>query len=156
MSKIVRYILFIGLVVGAGTLSGLSSGPGTSNGPINWYLSLEKPFFNPPAWIFGPVWTVLYILIGIAGARIWERARKSAAMKLWFAQLVLNLLWSPAFFGLHNPELGLVVIAGMLVTIIGFMIKARPIDRVSMLLFIPYLAWVAFASLLNLSIALMN
>jgi tryptophan-rich sensory protein len=81
MSKIVRYIVFIGLVVGAGTLSGLSSGPGTSNGPISWYLSLEKPFFTPPAWVFGPAWTILYILIGIAGARIWERAPKSAAMK---------------------------------------------------------------------------
>jgi translocator protein len=156
MSKIVRYIVFIGLVVGAGTLSGLSSGPGTSNGPISWYLSLEKPFFTPPAWVFGPAWTILYILIGIAGARIWERAPKSAAMKLWFAQLAFNLLWSPPFFGLHNPELGLVVIFGMLVTIIAFMVKVRPIDRVSMLLFIPYLAWVAFATLLNISIAWLN
>jgi tryptophan-rich sensory protein len=66
------------------------------------------------------------------------------------------VLWSPAFFGLQNPELGLVVIAGMLVTIIGFMVKARSIDRTSTLLFIPYLAWVAFASLLNLSIAFLN
>ncbi len=150
MSKIVSYILFIGFVVGAGLLAGVSNMPG------DWYQSLEKPFFNPPSWLFGPVWTTLYVLIGVAGARIWQRAPKSAAMQLWFAQMAFNLMWSPAFFGLQNPELALAVIAGMLVTIIAFMVKAKPIDRLSTLLFVPYLAWVAFASVLNLSIALMN
>jgi tryptophan-rich sensory protein len=150
MRTVLTYAVFIILVVTAGLVSGLGNMPG------DWYASLQKPFFNPPAWLFGPVWTTLYVLIGIAGARIWMRAAKSAAMQLWFAQLAVNVLWSPAFFGLQSPELGLVVIAGMLVTIIGFMIKARPIDRVSTLLFIPYIAWVAFASLLNLSIAWLN
>ncbi|MFN3508847.1 MAG: TspO/MBR family protein [Allorhizobium sp.] len=150
MSKILSYILFIGFVVGAGLLSGLTNMPG------EWYQSLEKPFFNPPSWLFGPVWTTLYVMIGVAGARIWQRAPKSAAMQLWFAQMALNLMWSPAFFGLQNPELALVVIAGMLLTIIAFMVKARPIDRISTLLFVPYLAWVSFASVLNLSIAWLN
>jgi translocator protein len=150
MRTILTYAIFIVIVVSAGLLSGLANMPG------DWYQTLEKPFFNPPAWLFGPVWTTLYVLIGIAGARIWMRAPKSAAMQLWFAQLAANVLWSPGFFGLQNPELGLVVIAAMLVTITGFMIKARPIDRVATWLFIPYLAWVGFASLLNLSIALMN
>ena len=150
MSKILSYILFIGFVVGAGLLSGLTNMPG------EWYQTLEKPFFNPPSWIFGPVWTTLYVMIGVAGARIWQRAPKSAAMQLWFAQMAFNLMWSPAFFGLQNPELALVVIAGMLVTIIAFMVKARPIDRISTLLFVPYLAWVSFASVLNLSIAWLN
>lgn len=150
MRTILTYAVFIILVVTAGLVSGLGNMPG------DWYASLQKPFFNPPAWLFGPVWTTLYVLIGIAGARIWMRAPKSAAMQLWFAQLAVNVLWSPAFFGLENPELGLVVIAGMLVTITGFMVKARSIDRTSTLLFIPYLAWVAFASLLNLSIAFLN
>jgi len=150
MSKILSYILFIGFVVGAGLLSGLTNMPG------EWYQSLEKPFFNPPSWLFGPVWTTLYVMIGVAGARIWQRAPKSAAMQLWFAQMALNLMWSPAFFGLQNPKLALVVIAGMLVTIIAFMVKARPIDRISTLLFVPYLAWVSFASMLNLSIAWLN
>ncbi|EKF60426.1 tryptophan-rich sensory protein [Agrobacterium albertimagni AOL15] len=150
MSKILSYILFIGLVVGAGLLAGLTNAPG------DWYQSLEKPFFNPPAWLFGPVWTTLYVLIGVAGARIWQRAPKSAAMQLWFAQMAFNLMWSPAFFGLQNPELGLLVIVGMLVTIIAFMIKARPIDRISTLLFVPYLAWVTFAGILNLSLAWLN
>ncbi|KPF47393.1 TspO/MBR family protein [Rhizobium sp. AAP43] len=150
MRTIITYAVFIVIVVTAGILSGLSNGPG------DWYQALEKPFFNPPAWLFGPVWTILYVLIGIAGARIWQRAPKSAAMQLWFAQMAFNLLWSPAFFGLQNPELGLVVITGMLATIIAFMITAKPVDRVSPLLFAPYLAWVGFASLLNLSIAFLN
>ena len=150
MSKILSYILFIGFVVGAGLLAGLTNMPG------DWYQSLEKPFFNPPPWLFGPVWTTLYVLIGIAGARIWQRAPKSAAMQLWFAQMAFNLMWSPAFFGLQNPELALAVIVGMLVTITAFMVKARPIDRISTLLFVPYLAWVTFAGILNLSIAWLN
>lgn len=150
MSKILSYILFIGFVVGAGLFAGLTNMPG------DWYQSLEKPFFNPPPWLFGPVWTTLYVLIGVAGARIWQRAPKSAAMQLWFAQMAFNLMWSPAFFGLQNPELALAVIVGMLVTIIAFMVKAKPIDRISTLLFVPYLAWVSFAGILNLSIAWLN
>lgn len=150
MSKILSYILFIGFVVGAGLLAGLTNMPG------DWYQSLEKPFFNPPPWLFGPVWTTLYVLIGVAGARIWQRAPKSAAMQLWFAQMAFNLMWSPSFFGLQNPELALAVIVGMLVTIVAFMVKARPIDRISTLLFVPYLAWVTFAGILNLSIAWLN
>lgn len=150
MSKILIHILFIALVVGAGLFSGLTNMPG------EWYQSLQKPFFNPPAWLFGPVWTTLYVLIGIVGARIWLRAPKSAAMQLWFAQMALNLLWSPSFFGLENSILALGVILAMLATIITFMRKAAPIDRVSTLLFIPYLAWVSFASVLNLSIVILN
>lgn len=150
MSKILSYILFIGFVVGAGLIAGLTNMPG------EWYQSLQKPFFNPPSWLFGPVWTTLYVMIGVAGARIWQRAPKSAAMQLWFAQMAFNLMWSPAFFGLQNPELALVVIAGMLATIIAFMVKAKPIDRISTLLFAPYLAWVSFASVLNLSLAWLN
>jgi tryptophan-rich sensory protein len=150
MSKILSYILFIGFVVGAGLIAGLTNMPG------DWYQSLQKPFFNPPSWLFGPVWTTLYVMIGVAGARIWQRAPKSAAMQLWFAQMAFNLMWSPAFFGLQNPELGLVVIAGMLVTIIAFMVKAKPIDRISNLLFVPYLAWVSFASVLNVNLAWLN
>ena len=150
MSKIVSYILFIGFVVGAGLIAGLTNMPG------EWYQSLQKPFFNPPSWLFGPVWTTLYVMIGVAGARIWQCAPKSAAMQLWFAQMAFNLMWSPAFFGLQNPELALVVIAGMLVTIIAFMAKAKPIDRISTLLFVPYLTWVSFASVLNVSLAWLN
>lgn len=150
MRIILTYGLFIFVVVGAGLLSGLTNMPG------EWYQTLEKPFFNPPPWIFGPVWTLLYVLIAIAGARIWLKAPRSAAMQLWFAQIALNMLWSPSFFGLEKPGLALVVIVMLLATIVVFMRKSEPIDRPSMLLFIPYLAWVSFATLLNASIFLLN
>mgnify|MGYP002775427746 FL=1 len=125
MRIILTYGLFIFVVVGAGLLSGLTNMPG------EWYQTLEKPFFNPPPWIFGPVWTLLYVLIAIAGARIWLKAPRSAAMQLWFAQIALNMLWSPSFFGLENPGLALVVIVMLLATIVVFMRKAEPIDRPS-------------------------
>lgn len=150
MRKIVIHIIFIAGVVGLGILSGLSNMPG------EWYRALEKPFFNPPAWIFAPMWTVLYVLIGIAGARVWLKAPASAAMQIWFAQIALNMMWSPAFFGLEAPGLALLVIFGLLVAILGFIWQAGPVDRVARLLFLPYLAWVSFATLLNASIFLMN
>jgi tryptophan-rich sensory protein len=150
MRNIFTYIVFIVGVVVLGILSGLSNMPG------EWYQTLEKPFFNPPAWLFAPVWTALYVMIGIAGARVWLKAPASAAMQIWFAQIALNMLWSPAFFGLEAPGLALLVIVGLLVTILGFIWQAGPIDRVARLLFVPYLAWVSFATLLNAAIFLMN
>ena len=150
MRKIITYALFIVIVVGLGSLTGLLNPPG------EWYQTLEKPFFNPPAAVFGPVWTLLYIMIGIAGARIWLASPSSTAMKVWFGQMILNFLWTPAFFSLQSPALALAVILCMLVAIIAFIRLARPIDRVASLLFVPYLAWVAFATLLNLSILVLN
>lgn len=150
MSKALPYIIFIAVTVGLGIFSGVANAPG------DWYQSLDKPFFNPPPWVFAPVWTILYVLIGVAGARTWMRAPASAAMQLWFIQLILNFLWSPAFFGLESPLLGLLVVLAMLVTISGFIMTVRPIDRLARMLFIPYVAWVAFASLLNLSILMLN
>jgi tryptophan-rich sensory protein len=79
--------------------------------------------FNPPGWVFGPVWTILYGLIGIAGWRIWRLAPKSSAMMLWGAQMVLNWLWSPAFFGAQAPELAFAIIIALLVATIGFILQ---------------------------------
>lgn len=150
MRTVLSYAIFVALVVGLGTLSGVSNAPG------NWYQSLEKPFFNPPSWLFAPVWTILYVMIGVAGARIWQRAPASAAMQIWFGQLVLNLLWSPAFFGLQSPMLGLAVILCLLAGILAFILTARRIDAAASYLFLPYAAWVSFATLLNISILLLN
>ncbi|MCJ7995147.1 tryptophan-rich sensory protein [Rhizobium cremeum] len=150
MRKFLIHLVFIVVVVGFGVLSGLFNLPG------GWYQSLAKPFFNPPSWIFAPVWTVLYVMIAIAGARIWERAPASAAMQIWFAQMILNFTWSPIFFGLQAPGLALIVIIVMFLAILGFMKQAEPIDRPARLLFVPYALWVAFATLLNASIFLMN
>ncbi len=150
MKKPITYVLFIVAVVGIGALSGVSNMPG------EWYQSLQKPFFQPPAWIFGPVWTTLYVLIAVAGARTWIDSPASARMQIWFMQMILNFLWSPAFFGYQSPALGLVAIIPLLVAILAFTGMSWRGDRISAWLFLPYVVWVAFATALNLSIALLN
>ncbi|MCB1343514.1 MAG: tryptophan-rich sensory protein [Pseudooceanicola sp.] len=142
--------LFLAITVGGGIAIGILTPPGP------WYAGLEKPFFNPPGWLFAPVWTVLYICIAIAGWRILRLAPRSRAMRLWVLQLVLNFLWSPIVFGLHRLDLGLVVILALLAGILAFIARARGIDRPSAWLFTPYAAWVAFASLLNAALFLLN
>lgn len=150
MKKILIYILFIVVVVALGALIGIANVPG------DWYQSLNKPPFNPPNWIFGPVWTTLYVLIGIAGARTWLSAPSSSRMQIWFAQMALNFLWSPAFFGMESTLLGLIVIIPMLLLIIVFIQRSWKPDRLSAMLFLPYLAWVSFATLLNVSLFILN
>jgi len=150
MKTFIIYALFIATVLAAGILTGVSNLPGP------WYDGLQKPFFQPPPWIFSPVWTILYVMIAVAGARTWLRAPASGRMQLWFAQMVLNLLWSPAFFGMQSPGLGLAVILPLLVLILTFIATSRTKDRTSMWLFAPYALWVAFASVLNASIVLLN
>lgn len=141
---------FLVLVIGGGLTIGYLTAPG------EWYASLVKPSFNPPGWIFGPVWTVLYVLIAVAGWRTFERDRRGRPMRLWWAQLGLNFLWSPVFFAAHRIGLALVVILLMLAAILAFVAIVRREDRVAAWLFVPYAAWVAFASLLNGSIWMLN
>ncbi|TDK35403.1 tryptophan-rich sensory protein [Rhizobium deserti] len=150
MNRTITHIVFMIAVVALGSLVGLLNIPG------EWYQSLQKPFFNPPNWLFGPAWTTLYILIGIAGARTWLDGRYSIRMKIWFVQMGLNFLWSPAFFGLQSPLLGLVVILPLLIAILAFIRMSWPVDRIAAWLFVPYALWVAFATLLNLSIVVLN
>ena len=141
---------FIAVVVGVGALIGVSTAPG------DWYDSLDKPPFNPPSWLFSPVWFTLYVLIAIAGWRTFLRDRQGTAMKLWVAQMLVNWLWSPVFFTLHWLWPALVVILAMLASIIAFIVVSWRADRVAAWLFVPYAAWVGFATLLNLSIAVLN
>ena len=143
-------LLFILLAVGGGLAVGLVAMPD------QWYAGLAKPPFNPPNWIFGPVWTTLYVMIALAGWRIWRVNRTSTAMKLWWTQLVLNFIWSPAFFGLHSVGLALAIVLLMLAAIVGFIVAAAKIDRPAAWLFVPYAAWVSFASLLTASIFVLN
>ncbi len=150
MGKYASLIAFVALVVVVGGVIGIFTAPG------EWYASLQKPPFNPPSWIFGPVWTVLYVLIGIAGWRIWRVDRTSAAMVAWWVQLALNFLWSPIFFAAENIALALVVVLAMLVTILTFIVLSWRVDRTAAVLFIPYACWVSFASLLNASIWWLN
>lgn len=141
---------FIALVLGGGIAIGLLTGPDS------WYAALAKPSFNPPNWVFGPVWSVLYLMIGVAGWLVWMQARSSAAMTLWWAQLALNFSWSPAFFAMHRIGLALVVIVLMLAAIWAFVAATARRQPLAALLFVPYGLWVAFATLLNASICLLN
>jgi tryptophan-rich sensory protein len=150
MSTWLIRIAFLVLTLGGGILIGTLTAPG------DWYAQLSKPAFNPPNWIFGPVWTVLYVLIAVTGWRQFEADRNSDVMKLWWAQMGLNFLWSPTFFVLQLPWFALVVIVALLTVIVLFIARVRNSDRVSSLAFLPYLAWVAFATALNLSIAILN
>jgi translocator protein len=149
MHRYLTLALFVVLVLGGGTLIGFMTLPGA------WYAGLAKPPFNPPNWIFAPVWTLLYILVAVAGWRTWQRER-GAGMTAWFIQLALNFIWSPVFFGAHMIGTALVVIVALLAAILGFIVMRWPRDRTTALLFTPYAAWVAFATLLNGSIWILN
>jgi benzodiazapine receptor len=150
MSRRLSLILFLLLVVGGGLVIGYLTAPG------DWYAGLTKPAFNPPGWLFAPVWTVLYIVVAIAGWLVWQRAPSDWSMRLWWAQLVLNFLWSPTFFGAHEIGLALIVVLLLLAAIIAFIATAWQRDRVTAWLFVPYATWVAFASVLNAAILALN
>ena len=141
---------FIVIVVGVGGLIGSLSAPG------GWYQNLVKPPFNPPNWLFAPVWTILYVMIAVAGWRIWMIERTSTPMKIWFAQMILNWAWTPVWFVAQLLWPAFAIIIVILALIIGFILTARSHDKIAAWLFIPYAAWVAFASLLALSIAILN
>jgi tryptophan-rich sensory protein len=125
-----------------------------------WYASLTKPSFNPPSWVFGPVWTVLYAAMAVAAWRVWiapaDEGQRSRALMLFWAQLALNAAWSPLFFGLERPGLAFVVILAMVALIAATMVAFFRIDRSAGWLFVPYLAWVSFAAVLNGAIYRLN
>jgi len=150
MNRWLRLFGFLVIVFGGGLAIGYVTAP------RGWYADLAKPSFNPPDWIFGPVWSVLYVLIAVAGWRTFERDRHGRPMRLWWAQLTLNFLWSPAFFAAHQIRLALVVILLLLATIVGFIVTAFRLNLVAAWLFVPYAAWVAFAAVLNAAIFMLN
>ncbi len=122
-----------------------------------WYHSLRQPPGTPPDWLFAPVWTVLYLCIGVSGWLVWRRVevgvhRKRAALRAWGWQLLANALWPPAFFGMHALGLGLSVILLMVAAIAVTVIRFWPIERRAAWLLAPYLAWVCYAAYLNLGL----
>jgi len=142
--------VFIALV-GCAALAGAQFEPGS------WYAQLAKPAWTPPNALFAPVWSVLYLAIAIAGWLVWRAARGfNAVLQIWGLQLVLNMLWSWLFFGLHRPLLALLDIVLLLLSIIAFIATARRRSVVASWLFVPYLAWVAFAAALNVAIVRLN
>ncbi|MEQ9696032.1 TspO/MBR family protein [Shimia sp. SDUM112013] len=150
MNRFIVLLIFVVGVMATGITIGTLTAPGA------WYAALQKPAFNPPNWIFAPVWTVLYLMIAFVGWRIWDMQDRGPLMRLWSLQMALNFLWSPVFFAAEMPVLALVVILALLVVIILFIRAAFHPDRLSALLFLPYLSWVGFASLLNGAIVLLN
>ena len=125
-----------------------------------WYASLSKPPLNPPSWVFAPVWSTLFLLMGISAFLVWEkgwyRADVKTALALFLTQLFLNLLWSIIFFGLHNPGGALIDIILLWLAIAILMKAFSSISKPAMWLLLPYLLWVSFATYLNLGIWLLN
>ena len=147
---------FVGLCLLVGATAAAVNGPAMHG----WYGSLTRPPGTPPDWLFGPVWSVIYALIGTSAWLIWWKApqgrRQTAALQLWGWQLLVNAAWSPAFFGLQSPAFGLMVIGPLLVlvgmTILAFTRLYRPAG----LLLLPYLGWGMFATYLNLGFWWLN
>jgi tryptophan-rich sensory protein len=148
--NLLKLIFCILITEGAGILGSVATFPSVKG----WYLTdLVKPSFNPPSWIFGPVWTLLFFLMGIAFYLVWTKKNNL----FWFwVQLILNILWSFLFFGLHSPWLAFYEIAFLWIAIIITVIKFWSYNKKAGILLLPYLAWVSFASFLNFSIARLN
>ncbi len=147
-------VVFIGLCVAVAALGGAA----TANNLRDWYSGLNKPSFNPPNWVFGPVWTLLYLMMAYAAWRVWRRngPPPGLALGLWGVQLALNLGWSLIFFGLHAPGPALVDLAVLLAAIVATALAFRPRDSLAAALLLPYLAWCSFAFALNFEIWRLN
>lgn len=120
--------------------------------PGEWYAALRKPAWNPPNWIFGPVWTALYAMMAVAAWLVWRQGgfgRQRRALGLFFAQLALNAIWTPLFFGLHRPGLAFVEILALWLAIAWTLGAFWRVRRAAAWLLVPYLAWVSFAAVLN-------
>lgn len=149
---------FIGLVVSLLVCFGAAF-IGSRFLPDEWFGKLKKPGWNPPNWLFAPVWTILYILMAISAWRIWEVAGFAGAaipLVLFALQLALNAAWSALFFGRHRPDLALADIVVLWFAILATTLAFYSVDQLGATLLIPYFAWVSFASLLNLEIWRMN
>jgi len=138
-------LVFIGICV-ATAMTGILFKPG------EWYKALDKPSWTPPDWSFGPVWSVLYVMIAVAGWLVWTNLGMSGLLVLWGAQLVLNAMWSFLFFGIRRMDLAFVDVVMMWLSIAAFIVLASAAVPLAALLFVPYLIWVTIASALNLSV----
>ena len=153
---LVKLIISIILCQLAGFIGSIFTGPSIQT----WYVTLKKPVFAPPNWLFAPVWITLYLLMGIAAYLIWrrgfDRPQVKTALTLFAVQLILNILWSPAFFGLRSPIVGLIVIIILWIAILLTIRIFIKLSTVAGILLIPYILWVSVAAILNFSILLLN
>jgi len=152
----VKIAAAVGLCLGAGAVGGWFTSPAIPT----WYASLAKPSFTPPSWVFGPAWTTLYILMGVATGLVWTRGWSApgvrAALGVFLGQLALNVFWSAVFFGWRSPGGALVVIAALWGSIAVTIYLFRRVNTAAAVLLIPYLAWVTFAAALNVAVWRLN
>ncbi len=152
---VIGLVLFLALCLAVSGIGGAI----TATSVDTWYQSLQKPPFNPPDWIFAPVWTALYVMMAIAGWRVWRRdgiESRRSALALFAVQLGLNLAWSLVFFGLQRIGLAFAEIVILLIAIIANTIMFWRIDRLAGVLFVPYALWVAYAAVLNGALWVLN
>lgn len=156
LRSILMLLAFCAAALGAGALGSIA----TASSVGAWYQTLNKPSFNPPGWVFGPVWTALYILMGVAAWRVWRRTGFAGAgrvaLAIYFGQLILNTLWSILFFGLQSPGWALAEIVVLWAAILAMLVTFLRIDRWAGGLIVPYLLWVSFAFVLNAAIWRLN
>jgi len=129
-----------------------AASPGAVFMPGEWFAALKKPAWNPPSWIFGPVWTALYAMMAAAAWLVWRRGgwkEQRKPLLIFLAQLALNALWTPLFFGLHRPGVAFAEIVLLWLAIVATLVAFRPVNRTAAWLLVPYLAWVSFAAVLN-------
>ena len=157
MNKYFKILICVASCLAIGYLSGQV----TREAVTTWYPTIIKPSFNPPNWIFAPVWSLLFMFMGVAAGLVWSKIENNQvvvkkALVFFVIQLALNVLWSYLFFGLHNPLLALIEIVVLWLMIYETYNQFSKIDKIAGYLFIPYLAWVGFAAILNASIYLLN
>lgn len=141
--------LFLAAVLAVAVLGSLA----TSGAVDGWYAEAEKPGFTPPNWVFGPVWSALYVAMAVAAWLVW---RNGGSTRIWWVQLALNLAWTPVFFALEQTWLALVVILALDVAVLATLVGFRRHSRPAAWLIAPYLAWTLYATALNLGVAVLN
>ena len=152
-NKIVTFILFLSITFSASLIGGLA----TINFKEPWYSLLNKPVFNPPDWIFAPVWTSLYLMMTVAIWIFWHTKNKNInTVYIYFIHLIFNTTWSVVFFVIHNMVLALIVLIILIALIINLILRFKRVNMFSVYLMIPYLLWCCFALILNTSLVMIN
>ena len=152
LRDILGLAFFLALCFGASVHGGLVAAPALRE----WYAGLVKPAWTPPGWVFGPIWTILYPLMAVAGWTVWREGRSRVAVLLFLLQLALNAAWPWLFFGLRRPDWAFFDVLALTVTLAATIAVFYRLRRRAALLLVPYLAWVAFAAVLNLAVWRLN
>ena len=152
-NKIVTFILFLSITFSASLIGGLA----TINFKEPWYSLLNKPVFNPPDWIFAPVWTTLYLMMTVAVWIFWHTKNKNInTIYIYFIHLIFNTTWSVVFFVFHNMVLALILLIILIALIINLILRFKRVNMFSVYLMIPYLLWCCFALIINTSLVILN